>query len=121
MLMVESRWQVCGCSMFSLSSLLCLKIFMMKCQGRVAWRKSPMCWLGLSGTKVTSPDWVPCPHREGILWKPGWPRQPLLTLRLSIWAKEKGFPRGPGVQATQQLETQSPSAHSGQWELGEGQ
>lgn len=118
-----------------------VKIFMIKCQERVAWRERALCaGLVYLEPKVTSPDWVSCPclHREGILWTPGWPgglafsercpqmvvgwpRQPLLTLKLSIWAEEKGFPRGHGIQATQQLQTKSPSAQSGQWKLGKEQ
>lgn len=43
-----------------------------------------------------------------------WPRQPLLTLRLSFWAEEKGFPRGLGIQPRRQLQTRCPVAQSGQ-------
>lgn len=60
MMVVESRWSVCGCLM-SFSFAVCVEIFIMKCQGRVAWRERALrAGLVCLEQKVTSPEWVSC-------------------------------------------------------------
>lgn len=61
----------------SFNFAVCVKIFIIKCQERVAWRERALCaGLVCLEPKVTSPQWLnwSCPQGNGILWIPGWPR-----------------------------------------------
>lgn len=124
---VDSRWWVCirVSNAKAVNCEVCVEICRIKgVAGRAlwaAWAHSPgrhKSWGGTlplgrghqAGPEAWSFQREAC-SRDNLFWPWGFPFGP--------WG-EQGFPRSPRMQPTQQLQTQSPFALSGQRQVGQG-
>lgn len=129
MVVVESRWSVYGCLM-SFSFAVCVKIFIMKCQGRVAWRERTLrCWLGLSGTEghkswvgALLPGTEPQAGREAWLFQredPGWSQAGWDNLfwpwSFPLGLRRRDFPEALGVSQPSSCRPRAPLSSLGRW------